>query len=176
MIFLELLAIAVGVIVAGTLMVIGLVEAPWPILLVLLLVGWYSLQRLSTQNEALVNSVSEPTGEGTKSESADHQLTKLNKLVAKQTTVRSLDPATDIAGQVTESGLKYRGISYCHDSADQQLLDTDDQPDQKTVSLNGKYRGRNWKRPTGSSAESQPQFEVRYRGHKVTSDRPDHSD
>ena len=181
MIFLELLAIAVGVIVAGTLLVVGLVEAPWPVLLVLLLVGWYFLQRLSTRNETLVNSVSNSTDEETQPKSAERQLSKLSKLIAKQSPVRLPDQTTGItdqdAEQDLESGLKYRGISYHHDATDQQLLDADDQPDQKTVSFKGKYRGRNWKRLTVSTAESQPQFEVRYRGHKVVlSNGSDHSD
>lgn len=176
MIFLEILAIAVGVIIALTLMVVGLVEAPWPVLLVLLLAGWYSLQRLSIQNEALVNSASKPiVREDAGAESAEQQSTSFSKFVAKQIAVRSQNQAAPVADQETESGLKYRGVSYQPDSTEPQSSETTvHQPDQETASFRGKYRGRNWKRPTVSSTDSQPHLQVRYRGHKVASSNDAH--
>lgn len=173
MIFLELLAIAVGVIIALALMVVGLVEAPWPVLLVLLLAGWYSLQRLSIQNEALVNSASKPTvGEEAGSEPVEQQEQQsigFSKFVAKQIAVRSRDQTLNIADQEAEADLKYRGVSYHHDSTESQSAAVVNQPDQETASFKGKYRGRDWKRLTVSPAESQTHLEVRYRGHKVAS-------
>lgn len=169
MIFFELLAIAVGVIVALTLMAVGLVEAPWPVLLVLLLAGWYSLQRLSIQNETLINSASKPTvGENSEAKSTELQSTDFSQFVAKQIAVRSQNQAANIVDQETESSLKYRGISYQHDSAESLSSDAPvNQPNQEAA--NGKYRGQNWQRRTVSPTESQPHLEVRYRGHRVAS-------
>lgn len=141
MIFLELLAIAVGVIVALALMVVGLVEAPWPILLVLLLAGWYSLQRLSIQNEALVNLASKPTvGEDAETESTEPQSTKstnFSRFVAKSGAVRSQNQAAPVANQETESSLKYRGVSYHHDATEPQSSEaTANQPNQEAANGN----------------------------------------
>ncbi|MGP1385701.1 MAG: DUF4278 domain-containing protein [Thainema sp.] len=184
MIFLELLAIAIGVAVAGTLMVVGLVEAPWPVLLVLLLAGLYSLQRLSTQNEALVNMMAKPTVEKTAPEPTEHQAkkldsTKLNQVVAKQVDMRSQDQIAAVASQDTEADLKYRGVSYHHEQSalEASSQTANQQNGDSSTPVKGKYRGRDWQRLTVFADESQIRPTVRYRGHRVASfNRSDPSD
>lgn len=96
MIFLELLAIAVGVVIAFTLMIVGLVEAPWPVLLVLLIVGWYSLQRLSNQTKIAADLTPEPTAEEPVEEddtkTAHRPATAIKQFVLEQIAVRSHKP------------------------------------------------------------------------------------
>lgn len=56
MIFFALLALVAGGILAVFLGIVGLVEAPWPVLLGLLIVALYGMQRLSDRYTAEVDS------------------------------------------------------------------------------------------------------------------------
>ena len=53
MIFLALLAMAIGTLLVLSLVLVGLVEAPWPVLLVGLLAALYGLQRELTESQAM---------------------------------------------------------------------------------------------------------------------------
>jgi hypothetical protein len=151
MVFLALLAIALGVLLALTLVLVGLVEAPWPVLLIGLLAALYGLQRELTESQAVIPpkiTVSKPTSPG-----------------------RDDKPESKVPEKETNSDgedvLTYRGIRYrvskppTHDSHSHEA---------ETL-VEGIYRGQHWQRWTsesdGSPQDQTKESEITYRGHKI---------
>ena len=128
MTFLPLLAIAVGIISAAGLMVVGLVEAPWQVLLLGLLVALYGLQRQVWASD-LVAQASRP---------ADPASAALEGAAAPST-----EPSKDhgaVEGSAEGDQLTYRGIPYrTHQSAPETV-------DPGTAKTEGIYRGQRWQR------------------------------
>ena len=155
MVFLALFAIAVGAFTGLLLMFVGLVEAPWQILLVLLIAGLYSLQRISAETENL------PT-----------VLSNIRETNIQETDIRK-KPEQPIAKETIqkdtiqpEKGLQYRGARYPehHDDA----ASATDSPQV----VEGTYRGHHWQRSQSAPSNSSPPMEVTYRGHKVAKAQP----
>jgi hypothetical protein len=159
MVFLALLAIAIGVLLAISLVLVGLIEAPWPVLLVGLLAALYGLQRVLVESQALPLSEIE-----------------LQSKPQSKTSVLPRDPSTSGIGlsqadsqSQEEDMLTYRGIHYRVAKAPEQT--SRDHNDETLVE--GVYRGQHWQRwrANHSAAESSDQTsdasEITYRGHKV---------
>jgi hypothetical protein len=157
MVLLALLLMAVGGFIGISLVLVGLFEAPWPILLGLLLLGLYGLQRFSAQSD---------------------QLDASTALSAPDTTGSTTSmPGSETAGSDKE--LIYRGIHYHKDEtpepaetpAASEPSDTDAEPGSPQPRfIEGVYRGKRWRRPVNVSAQSSDSShtaEVIYRGHKV---------
>lgn len=147
MILLLLLALTSGVAIALGLMAVGLLEAPWPILLALLLVGLYGLQRLTAQAVEWDASLEALSAESIASKKQ------------KQTT--SSESSTDDGTTCTYRGVKYRASTPTQPSSDKSPTVTE-----------GIYRGQRWQRvDTGASkqdsAASDQSSEIKYRGHRV---------
>lgn len=104
MTFIALLATAVGIVSAIALLVVGLVEAPWQLLLVGLLAALYGLQRQIWANEsALQNSSAAVTPNSAKE----------GKTVLSNPSQSDSDVSTSAPAAEPESiELIYRGIRY----------------------------------------------------------------
>lgn len=146
MILLVLLALTSVVAIFLGLMVVGLFEAPWPILLSLLFVGLFGLQRLAARATAGDNSwaaAQAPT-------SAETEQPEPSEASANDGTT------------FTYRGVKYRSTTSPPPASDEQPTITE-----------GIYRGQPWRR-TSTDASKQPPSseqptELRYRGHRVNS-------
>ncbi|ASC72857.1 hypothetical protein XM38_038170 [Halomicronema hongdechloris C2206] len=144
MAFLILLTLAAGALMVLLMGLVGLLEAPWPVLLGGLLLALYGLQRLSVEATKAEESVAfsavpsqAPPAHEPKSPSPSSQ---------SQADTESATPE-----------LVYRGVHYRRPSA--PALPTEGQP----IVLEGTYRGRHWRRilqqwstPTASPPEDQP--------------------
>lgn len=155
MVFLALLAIAIGVLLVLSLVLVGLVEAPWPVLLVGLLAALYGLQRELIESQAF-----EP-------------LTDLDspQKPPKVVQAASAPPQDHADGEdpTHDEMLTYRGIRY-RVSAHQDH----DNLEGKTL-VEGVYRGQHWQRwrsNSENSSHSADTSEITYRGHKVI--KPEH--
>ncbi|MBD0269450.1 MAG: DUF4278 domain-containing protein [Cyanobacteria bacterium Co-bin8] len=139
MVLLTLLAIAVGAFAALCLMLVGLLETPWPILLTGLLLALYSLQRLSQQSQTI----------GTLS-------------IIEQTAQPSIEKTSKgDAPEPDGEALMYRGIRYSPSCSDQNAVS-------EAELIEGKYRGQRWQRPTSApSSKPDAASEMTYRGCKV---------
>jgi hypothetical protein len=159
MVLLALLALAIGGLAILALVIIGLVEAPWPLLLVGLLAALYGLQRLLSESyqssSFLEASISTP---------------------AWQSESKPSNPVSDSTGPETapketsaneDVELVYRGIRY-HLSTSEK---SPPQPTQVDDEVGGMYRGQPWHRKVAksnpASVHGEPGDEVVYRGHKV---------
>jgi hypothetical protein len=150
-ILLFLLALTSGVAVTLGLVIVGLWEAPWLVLLAILGIGLVGLQRLAAY--ATADGESSWATSGTPS-----SLDSEHPVVPESSTN---DPST----------LTYRGVKYCSPSPatpDPLKLHTDE----GTTVTEGIYRGKPWRRthvdasePTPPGAESLT--EMKYRGHTV---------
>ncbi len=131
MTFIALLATAVGIVSAIALVVVGLVEAPWQLLLFGLLAALYGLQRQIWASESIteIGSATVATDVDTQKNSALSQL--------KQTDVRATDSYSDRESESEE--LIYRGIRYRASQPENPPL----LPDEK---IEGIYRGQPWER------------------------------
>jgi hypothetical protein len=128
MTFITLLAIAVGIISAAGLMVVGLVEAPWQVLLLGLLAALYGLQRQVWASD-LVAQASRP---------ADPAPAALEGAAAPSTELSKDHGAVE--GSAEGDQLTYRGILYrTHQSAPETV-------DPGTAKTEGIYRGQRWQR------------------------------
>jgi predicted membrane metal-binding protein len=133
------LAILLGMIIAGFLMVGMLVSTPWQILLVLLVVGLVTIWWLMRQNSVQV--VAETASE-------------VESAIAPATTCQ------DQSSAFVDPALKYRGTSY---SSTTELNPSQPQPVQTT----GRYRGSFWqKAPFNNKSASVRQVPIagKYRG------------
>lgn len=148
MVFLALLAIAIGVLLALSLVLIGLLEAPWPVLLVGLLVALYGLQRVLGDGQDM------PLGEMDLSDPSP-------PLTTPKSGGKEAPP-----GDQNEL-LTYRGIRY-------QVAKSPEpsHPDHDPETLvEGIYRGQHWQRwrtqPSDNPEATSESAEITYRGHKV---------
>lgn len=131
MTFITLLATAVAIVSAIALVVVGLVEAPWQLLLFGLLAALYGLQRQiwASESVAEVGSAIVPTDVDIQKNSALSQL--------KQTNGSSRESAS--AQEAEGEELIYRGIRY----RPSQPENPPPLPDEK---IEGIYRGQPWER------------------------------
>jgi hypothetical protein len=157
MVLLALLAIAIGVLLALALVLVGLVEAPWPVLLVGLLAALYGLQR-----ELIESQASSPLSDIERSQDME-----LSQHLPNPPAKPQEDPADntppDNAGQ-TDEVLTYRGIRY-------RVSRPDDHSNHDNDTLvEGIYRGQHWQRwRSTSDGPNHPAdtSEITYRGKKV---------
>jgi hypothetical protein len=135
MTFLTLLAIAVGIISAAGLMVVGLVEAPWQVLLLGLLAALYGLQRQVWASD-LVAQANRPADPVLASPAVEATL-------STAPVVPSAEPTrADGSAEGSPKGdeLTYRGIQYRpHQSAPETAT-------QGAAKAEGVYRGQRWQR------------------------------
>jgi hypothetical protein len=131
MTFITLLATAVGIVSAIVLVVVGLVEAPWQLLLFGLLAALYGLQRQVWVSESVteVGSAVVPTDVNAKTNSALPQ--------SKPADVNTTDNSPVLTAEGEE--LIYRGIRY-------RAGQTDNPPSLPDKKIEGIYRGRRWER------------------------------
>jgi len=147
MVFLALLAIAIGVLLVFFLVLVGLVEAPWPVLVLGLLFTLYGLQRMVAEKQplSLVDIEPQPPADLAAPEKVDSTETSPSK----------------------EEVLTYRGIRYRVAKAPEQ----DDHSHDDETLVEGIYRGQHWQRWRATSAENPEacadHSEITYRGHKV---------
>lgn len=164
MVFLAILAIAIGAITALMLMVVGLVEMPWPFLLMLLIGGLYSLQKLSLQSYAFMDTQATQQDPG-HLKGGDEQ----KQSTGTQTTVNV---------EQTHDALRYRGVRYSQEQPAMPIESTDNDSPRPVLPqpIQGKYRGQQWQRSPLSEPTPTASSEIKYRGHKViqpqSSDRP----
>lgn len=152
-VLLILLALTSGVAILLGVMVVGLMEAPWPILLSVLFMGLFGLQRLAVR-----------VAEGNEEIAA----WRAPANVAKGPPVAPEAAADD------RPTFTYRGIKY-HPSALTQPP-TDEPP---TIT-EGVYRGQRWQRASADAANPTPasgrSLDIKYRGHRVKPEpEPDES-
>jgi hypothetical protein len=149
-VLLVLLALTSGVAIVLSLMVVGLLEAPWPILLSLLFLGFFGLQRLTAHATDLTASL--PT---TKTQASSEP---------EQPTPPEIQASESQADGQT---FTYRGVKYRSPSSAQPATD---EPPSITE---GVYRGQRWQRTNHSDATQQlppssdQPSELKYRGHRV---------
>ncbi len=124
MAFITLLAIAVGSLSAIALVTVGLVEAPWQLLLLGLIAALYGLQRQSQASDSISQEWASP-------EATSEPAAKATSTSPDQTA-----DAPDEDGQE----FCYRGIRYRVPKADTDALPNSDAPTQ------GIYRGQPWRR------------------------------
>jgi hypothetical protein len=169
MVLLALLLIAFGAFILLSLLLVGLLEAPWPILLGLLFLGLYGLQRFSAESSLLANTlplVSSPPRPPDQAHCCGDEMPLENG-----------------------EGLVYRGVHYRRSEAckearptstvpqlgDQPIKLPDSSPLPQSDWIEGIYRGKHWRRRLQESALTSPVVnasEVIYRGHKVKSSSP----
>ena len=134
MTFITLLATAVGIVSAIVLIIVGLVEAPWQLLLFGLLAALYGLQRQIWACE----SVTEINGAIVPTDVIAQKTTAMPQ--PKQAEASVTDNSSAPASESSESKeLIYRGIRY----RASQPENPSSPPDQK---LEGIYRGQPWER------------------------------
>lgn len=131
MTFITLLATAVGIVSAIVLIIVGLVEAPWQLLLFGLLAALYGLQRQIWACESVIeiDGAIVPTDTNAQKTTATPQL--------KQAEVDITDDSSALESESKE--LIYRGIRY----RASQPENPSSLPDEK---IEGIYRGQPWKR------------------------------
>jgi hypothetical protein len=155
MIFLALLAMAIGVLLVLALVLVGLVEAPWPVLLVGLLAALYGLQRELAESQAMPPDIAV----------ANHS----DPAEEKHHSPPSTATATESNSSSSDDGniLTYRGIRYSVAQPKPQKTSSHESEDL----VEGVYRGHHWQRwQTDTAPDPHPpsqDSEITYRGHKV---------
>lgn len=136
MTFITLLATAVGIVSAIALVIVGLVEAPWQLLLIGLLAALYGLQRQIWASESItqVGSAVLPTDLNVESSSV---LTNPSQVEVSTPNNSSIAAPEEKEAEGKE--LIYRGIRY----RPSQPENLPPQPDEKIA---GVYRGQPWER------------------------------
>lgn len=124
MAFITLLAIAVGSLSAIALVTVGLVEAPWQLLLVGLIAALYGLQRQAWASEAI---------------SPDWVRPEATSDLGAAAPSAPPDPTAEAAGEGGQE-FCYRGIRYRVPKTDTDALPASDTPTE------GIYRGQPWRR------------------------------
>lgn len=135
-VFLLLVLIAVGSMLGLAVGVVGLLEAPWPVLLVLLGIAFYGLQRLDTPPDASIDTPSNGQAPGPSP-------------LASEDTI----PNGAVPNNATPSPLTYRGVAYqsrqetlaIEDPASPSAPSPDGPPPQGKL-IEGMYRGQKWQR------------------------------
>lgn len=153
-VFLGMLAIAVSTVLALFLGLVGLLEAPWQVLLGMLLIALYGIQRVSAA--ASMNAVAVP-----------HQDAH-SEAIAPDREAGEKNTAPE--DQADEETMTYRGVPY-QSKPDTSELAADDSAD--TIKLEGVYRGCHWQKSV--PARLQPQEtdpHITYRGKKIRATPP----
>lgn len=119
MVLIALLAIATGVFLVLCLVLVGLIETPWPVLLGGLLLAFYGLQRLSQQNPVPPPIEVKQAAQAKGSQAAN-------------------PPSAPVSPAISDEELVYRGVRY---SPHKPTLVTDN-----TTVVEGMYRGQRWHR------------------------------
>ncbi|PSN20184.1 hypothetical protein C7271_03490 [filamentous cyanobacterium CCP5] len=159
MVLLMLLALAFGGAALFFLVLVGLFEAPWPLLLAGLLLAFFGLQRLSAQSDA----------EMAESEMPQLSVVKGSPRASTQSNQPSLTSSkgADSPARPMAEELVYRGIPYTHIEPG---ASPEGSPDTSVV-LEGTYRGKQWKAKQQSqeraSTARKLSDEIVYRGRKV---------
>jgi hypothetical protein len=150
MVLLTLLATAVGAFAVFCLMLVGLVETPWPILLGGLLLALYGLQRLSVQSQLL----------------ADQTLSEMAASADAEKNTSPELPAPTAEPQPAQPELMYRGIRY---SPTDRVRPAAKAPAGDTAATSeGTYRGQSWQHTKVTSLVQPGSVpELTYRGRKV---------
>ncbi len=116
MTFITLLATAVGIVSAIALLVVGLVEAPWQLLLIGLLAALYGLQRQIWANEAAMRNSSAAVAP---------TLVDGNKTISSASReAASGSPSSATTAEPEGVELIYRGIRYRVSQPRSELLQT----------------------------------------------------
>lgn len=138
MIFIKLLATAVGIVSAIALVVVGLVEAPWQLLLIGLLAALYGLQRQiwACESATQVGSAIVPTDLNTQNSSV---LPGPAQVEASSSNNSAIAASEEQEQEAEGEELIYRGIRY-RPSQPENLPPL---PDKK---IEGIYRGQPWER------------------------------
>ncbi|MEM6591421.1 MAG: DUF4278 domain-containing protein [Cyanobacteria bacterium P01_C01_bin.73] len=155
MVFLILLALALGAVGALLLLLVGLFEAPWPVLLVGLLLALVALQRIAVQAEEML-----AVDEADIAPKSQH----LN-VSSQQAEPKLSEPS---------QSLSYRGVRYTQTSPAQPSEASSDSKEGWML-LEGVYRGKHWRatqRPCKSAANADE--DLIYRGQKVKKQPPAH--
>jgi len=146
-VLLILLALTSGVAILLGLAVVGLLEAPWPVLMSFLFFGLLGLQRLAARAISWDSNL----------EASETQVSQVRE--------RSAPPESpdDDSSTFTYRGVKYRSPSSTKPSADEPPTITE-----------GIYRGQPWRRSSADTSQQSPSAEqppeLKYRGHKVNHD------
>lgn len=126
MVLLALLTLAVSAFLAFSLVVVSLVEAPWPILLGGLLLALYGIQRLSTQSQLMAaaaeleqiqqqNAERRPRAAQTASKRSANQPAAGQAAMGQRAKSQAVNNQTDSPSEAASSAGKemlYRGIRY----------------------------------------------------------------
>ncbi|HEY9879526.1 MAG TPA: DUF4278 domain-containing protein [Leptolyngbyaceae cyanobacterium] len=140
----SLLTIAIGTFLAFSLAIVGLLEAPWPVLCGGMLLTLLGLQRLS--------------GSG--------QVPEEDVFLEKETQPKLGNGSELKNHQPADEGMTYRGIHY--NPPNGQSIGSE------TRCIEGTYRGQPWQRSVPISlAAKQSEPEITYRGHKVRKPKPE---
>lgn len=152
MTFLALLAMTIGVLLALALALVGLIEAPWPVLLVGLLVAFYSLQRLLGDGPELLPPStigadgSGPDGSDIQSVGpAPSAITHRSKASPSAKTGQAGaapgedSPPSSLTSAAGEE-LTYRGIRYRAVKG----TSSETEPKSESTEVGGIYRGQRW--------------------------------
>ncbi|MEL6222297.1 MAG: hypothetical protein AAFR31_06610 [Cyanobacteria bacterium J06627_8] len=145
---------------------VGILEAPWPILLGILIVGLLGIQWMSMQGRAIATSSS------------------LKSTIEPHSPGSSESSTTDHDDSLSDQPLKYRGIAYGDVSSDgeadseEELSDSlsansllhiaEDLDDTQPATLHGTYRGQQWEHQESVvPLEEDMSSKIVYRGRKV---------
>ena len=136
MAFITLLATAVGIVSILGVVIVGLVEAPWQVLLLGLLAALYALQRQIRASE-LVAQASDIAPD-----------TTMTSVSVKPDSAEIASPASEATGAAVDADddgyeLTYRGIRYRSSPAAQPEANPADAP---ANTIEGIYRGQRWQR------------------------------
>ena len=150
-ILLLLLALTSGVAMALGLVIVGLLEAPWLVLLAILGVGLVGLQRLAADATAEGDNLWATSGT---SSTADIE--------------RAVPPESSTDDRST---FTYRGVKYDSPSPEKSAPAKSSSGDETTVT-EGIYRGQPWRRTSTDASEQTPpspesMTEIKYRGQRV---------
>ncbi|PSR19521.1 hypothetical protein C8255_01770 [filamentous cyanobacterium CCP3] len=146
MAFITLLATAVGIISALGLVIVGLVETPWQVLLLGLLAALYALQRQIRASE-LVAQASDIAPDATVAKVSAQP----DPIEIASTASAVAEATTDVADDGYE--LTYRGIRYRSSHTSPETTSTAKSEGDSSASANtpantveGIYRGQRWQR------------------------------
>ncbi len=138
MTLLILLAIAILAFITFTMVVVGLFEASWVVLLAILLVGLASIQVISMQRFSRPFRIADSGS-------------------AESATAMKPSQASDPSANPTPDHV-YRGVHYQHDSVN---------PAADAV-MHGLYRGQPWQHSNTAQPNAAPAPTITYRGIRVT--------
>ncbi|MBE9158935.1 hypothetical protein IQ265_19150 [Nodosilinea sp. LEGE 06152] len=142
MAFITLLATAVGIVSALGLVIVGLVEAPWQVLLLGLLAALYALQRQIQASELVAQASDIVPPEAI---AADAPLDKPNPAGTAESTPGEEAEAAVEAGDAGYE-LTYRGIRYRSSHPSPGASATAKPEGDAAETTEGIYRGQRWQR------------------------------